>query len=443
MRLNVGGKKFETTISTLEQICFFRSLFAHSDPSTQEFFLDRDPKLFTHILRRARDPSYKVPFFARGEEAFFMPDRLASMVLQAPKEAVPQEPKEGEEGGGLNLRTPVLKSLQEEDDAPGTLPCPGALIHLVTTGRMNHLFSPEVSSPEVHQKVMTYFTTGPQEASATSLLFSLGRHHPVSAVYLRVPAGYDLEELFDIVTVDYKAFLSGGRIGDTVIQFAAGWLELHSSESRDGCIFRLVPVPLLLPKKNRDAAVRLMVKQHLANCSLEVRGSRPVPNIKLLLVEQVLERHRALAPTPIQPERLIMEIPYFFSGEATASPQGYFELNVLGDARFLLQDFSFDVRDATTLQRLSLEEFSLLFNGQLAFSIPQELHELLARRRHDKYRAGVYAHHFDAPLPNLSAFVSLGLRGKLVRKSGGSVLVRFACTCINMYLEQALCFRYT
>ena len=73
VRLNVGGTLFETTKSTLEQFWFFRALFSFPDGEAQrkEFFIDRDPGLFKHILRKARDASYRLPFYARGEMGFY------------------------------------------------------------------------------------------------------------------------------------------------------------------------------------------------------------------------------------------------------------------------------------------------------------------------------------------------------------------------------------
>jgi hypothetical protein len=64
--LNIGGKKFETTITTLKNIPYFASL-DHFHKETfkgtkdSPFHVDADPTIFKHVLRYARNPSYVIP----------------------------------------------------------------------------------------------------------------------------------------------------------------------------------------------------------------------------------------------------------------------------------------------------------------------------------------------------------------------------------------------
>lgn len=65
--LNVGGKIFTTTKTTLNFIPYFKSLFDFSqssqsiDTNLNEIFVDSDPSVFKHVLRWARNPTYSIP----------------------------------------------------------------------------------------------------------------------------------------------------------------------------------------------------------------------------------------------------------------------------------------------------------------------------------------------------------------------------------------------
>ena len=64
VRLNVGGKIFETSIDLLcEKSEYFRAMLKGGFRETQEkeIFIDRDPAPFKHVMRLIRDPSYVVP----------------------------------------------------------------------------------------------------------------------------------------------------------------------------------------------------------------------------------------------------------------------------------------------------------------------------------------------------------------------------------------------
>ena len=55
VKLNVGGEEFLTSRTTLSCVtdCFFRALIEH-DRAQNEYFIDRDPTHFRHILNFLR-----------------------------------------------------------------------------------------------------------------------------------------------------------------------------------------------------------------------------------------------------------------------------------------------------------------------------------------------------------------------------------------------------
>jgi hypothetical protein len=61
--INVGGKEFVTTRSTLEKSPYFRSLLEWREIQnvTTEIFVDRDPDNFRHVLALLRDPQHCFP----------------------------------------------------------------------------------------------------------------------------------------------------------------------------------------------------------------------------------------------------------------------------------------------------------------------------------------------------------------------------------------------
>lgn len=57
IKLNVGGKYFETRRSTLEKSAFFSSLLSgrwETEKKNEEIFVDKYPEIFTHVLNFAR-----------------------------------------------------------------------------------------------------------------------------------------------------------------------------------------------------------------------------------------------------------------------------------------------------------------------------------------------------------------------------------------------------
>jgi len=67
--LNVGGKKFETNLETLKFSPYFRGIMnlKHNSESDSwscketPYFIDRDPKIFRHVLNLLRNPEYNYP----------------------------------------------------------------------------------------------------------------------------------------------------------------------------------------------------------------------------------------------------------------------------------------------------------------------------------------------------------------------------------------------
>lgn len=81
--INVGGKQFYTTMSTLNKSPFFEAMFRGSDTlegnaerqskslSPVIPFIDRDPGAFKHILSLLRDPTYPFPKGLEHELNFY------------------------------------------------------------------------------------------------------------------------------------------------------------------------------------------------------------------------------------------------------------------------------------------------------------------------------------------------------------------------------------
>eukprot|EP00696_Hemimastix_kukwesjijk_P000403 gnl/Hemi2/10583_TR3661_c1_g3_i1.p1 gnl/Hemi2/10583_TR3661_c1_g3~~gnl/Hemi2/10583_TR3661_c1_g3_i1.p1 ORF type:complete len:431 (-),score=32.76 gnl/Hemi2/10583_TR3661_c1_g3_i1:72-1364(-) len=72
VRLNVGGRRFETSPETLSGSDFLEALLRHTpDWVDKELFIDRDGSMFKHVLRLLRNPEYHVPHYALGELRFY------------------------------------------------------------------------------------------------------------------------------------------------------------------------------------------------------------------------------------------------------------------------------------------------------------------------------------------------------------------------------------
>jgi hypothetical protein len=65
IKVRVGETVFHTTKATLIESQLFASLFALSPPEDDEYFVDNDPELFTHVLRYLRTKLYPL-FYDRA-----------------------------------------------------------------------------------------------------------------------------------------------------------------------------------------------------------------------------------------------------------------------------------------------------------------------------------------------------------------------------------------
>lgn len=76
IKLNVGGKIFETTESTLCQSPYFEVILHgnFNDRNKEIIFIDRDPGIFKHVLRLLRNPSYDYPNKFVSELEYFLID---------------------------------------------------------------------------------------------------------------------------------------------------------------------------------------------------------------------------------------------------------------------------------------------------------------------------------------------------------------------------------
>lgn len=64
VRLNIGGRVFETYLSTLQPSGFFRAKFGGNwsvPDNNEDLFIDRDFETFGHLLAFLRNPNYKYP----------------------------------------------------------------------------------------------------------------------------------------------------------------------------------------------------------------------------------------------------------------------------------------------------------------------------------------------------------------------------------------------
>lgn len=73
IKLNVGGKIFETYQRTLIQSRYFNSMFSKfaESKSNDEIFIDRSSELFEHVLNYLRDSSFKIPKKCYPEFLFY------------------------------------------------------------------------------------------------------------------------------------------------------------------------------------------------------------------------------------------------------------------------------------------------------------------------------------------------------------------------------------
>ena len=70
IKLNVGGKIFETTRHTLTLSSYFNSYFSRWN-NQSIIFIDRSYKLFEHVLAFLRNPNYPFPVQHKDELDFY------------------------------------------------------------------------------------------------------------------------------------------------------------------------------------------------------------------------------------------------------------------------------------------------------------------------------------------------------------------------------------
>ena len=72
IKLNVGGQKFVTTYDTLMKSGFFRIMFEEYEE--KNIFIDKSPKIFSHVLDYLRDNTYPYPEKYENELKFYLID---------------------------------------------------------------------------------------------------------------------------------------------------------------------------------------------------------------------------------------------------------------------------------------------------------------------------------------------------------------------------------
>ena len=72
IKVNIGGEIFETTVSTLKKINYFKYILEDTNyDNTQIIFVDRSKHIFKHVLALAINPNYKYPLKYQDELDFY------------------------------------------------------------------------------------------------------------------------------------------------------------------------------------------------------------------------------------------------------------------------------------------------------------------------------------------------------------------------------------
>lgn len=72
VKINVGGKIFETSIDTLVKINYFKYMINDTYVDVNDvIFVDRSGHIFKHVLALARDINYKYPYVYKDELDFY------------------------------------------------------------------------------------------------------------------------------------------------------------------------------------------------------------------------------------------------------------------------------------------------------------------------------------------------------------------------------------
>ena len=72
IKVNIGGEIFETTVSTLKKINYFKYILEDTNyDNTQIIFVDRSKHIFKHVLALAIDETYGYPLKYKNELDFY------------------------------------------------------------------------------------------------------------------------------------------------------------------------------------------------------------------------------------------------------------------------------------------------------------------------------------------------------------------------------------
>jgi hypothetical protein len=171
--LNVGGTRFETTPLTLIRSKYFQIMFqppfSEANGDAGMIFIDRDPVLFSHILRWMRNTDYLIPCEAWSELEFFQIDHPYRSVLAS--------------GISRDVLQQAIHTVLQDAQIPGRVQdasCTmGTLLDLVSKGMMSKAWSENTTS--------VYLGNKDRDGVSTVLPLLCQREHAVwTARYLEL-----------------------------------------------------------------------------------------------------------------------------------------------------------------------------------------------------------------------------------------------------------------
>ncbi len=71
IKLNVGGKLFETNLDTIQQSSYLKCLIKYDYEKDKVIFIDRSYHIFKHVISLLRNPEYKYPSKYKDELDFY------------------------------------------------------------------------------------------------------------------------------------------------------------------------------------------------------------------------------------------------------------------------------------------------------------------------------------------------------------------------------------
>lgn len=71
VKLNVGGKLFETTFDTIQHSSYLKNLVKYNPKTDILLFIDRSYHIFKHVISLLRNPEYKYPSIYLDELDFY------------------------------------------------------------------------------------------------------------------------------------------------------------------------------------------------------------------------------------------------------------------------------------------------------------------------------------------------------------------------------------